>query len=158
MLINRRFTTTLLSLGLAAGLVGWSTAQAADPAPSAAKPAASQPAQTEASAKPDLSFPAGEKWSNATEREKMAYLLGIRDMASAEYQLTGPNPKHRTLVNKWVESLDGMTLRQIMETVDAYYKANPDKQQQTIFEVVWFQLVEPRAGVKSTGSSPSKIK
>lgn len=158
MLINRRFTTTLLSLGLAAGLVGWSTAQAADPAPSAAKPAASQPAQTEASAKPDLSFPNGEQWPNATEREKMAYLLGIRDMAMAEYQLTGPNPKDRTLVKKWVESLDGMTLRQIMETVDAYYKANPDKQQQTIFEVVWFQLVEPRAGVKSTGSSPSKTK
>jgi hypothetical protein len=33
-----------------------------------------------------------------------------------------------------------------METVDAYYKANPDKQKQPVFEVVWFQMVQPKAG------------
>lgn len=140
MLKKSRFATTLLSLGLAAGLTGWSVAQAAETAPTAAKTAEAPPAKV------DLSFPNGENWTPATEREKMAYLLGIRDMAAAEYQLTGPNPKHRTLVKRWIEALDGMTLRQIMETVDAYYKANPDKQQQTVFEVVWFQMVEPKVG------------
>ena len=136
--INRRFTPVLLSLSLAAMLVSGTMAQAAETAPSTAS----------ASAKVDLSFPDGENWAPATEREKMAYLLGIRDMAAAEYQLTGPNPKRRTLVEKWVESLDGMTLRQIMETVDAYYKANPGQQQKPVFEVVWFQLVQPKAGTK----------
>jgi len=135
---NRRFTTTLLSLGLAAMLASGAVAQAAETAP----PTASAPAKV------DLSFPNGENWAPATEREKMAYLLGIRDMAAAEYQLTGPNPKRRTLVEKWVESLDGMTLRQIMEAVDAYYKAHPDQQKQSVFEVVWFQLVQPKAGAK----------
>ena len=155
MLINRRFTTTLLSLGLAAGLVGWSTAQAADPAPSAAKPAASQPAQTEASAKTEWRIPTGEHWSNATETERRAYVLGILNMAMVEYQLTGPNPKYRTTVPRLVNALDGMTVPQIVETVDAYYKANPDKQQQRIIEVIWFQMVEPKAGAKpaKTGSS-----
>ncbi len=147
MLTHHRFATTLLALSLTLGLGGWTAAQAADPAAPAVTAAPSQPAP----AKIDLSFPDGEKWSAATEREKMAYLLGIRDMASAEYQLTGPNPKRRTLVEKLVESLDGMTLRQIMEKVDAYYKANPDRQKQTIFEVVWFQLVVPKTG-------PAKIK
>lgn len=147
MLTHHRFATTLLALGLTLGLGGWTVAQAADPAAPAATAASSQSAP----AKIDLSFPDGEKWSAATEREKMAYLLGIRDMASAEYQLTGPNPKRRTLVEKLVESLDGMTLRQVMEKVDAYYKANPDRQKQTIFEVVWFQLVVPKTG-------PAKIK
>lgn len=131
------FTTTLLSLGLAVSLSGWTTVRAAETAPTETAPAP---------AKVDLSFPSGENWSRATEREKMAYLLGVRDMAAAEYQLTGPNPKHRTLVEKWVEALDGMTLRQIMEVVDAHYKAHPDKQQQTVFEVVWFQMVEPKVG------------
>lgn len=151
MLTNRRFIETLCSLSLVASLSGWITVQAAESAPPA-KPAVSQPAPT----KPDLSFPDGEEWPNATEREKMAYLLGIRDMAWAEYQLTGPNPKHRTLVAKWIESLDGMTLRQVMETVDAYYKANPDKQQQTVFEVVWFQLVKPKIDANPTKSGSSK--
>jgi hypothetical protein len=143
MLKKSRFSTTLLSLGLAASLTGWTLVQAAETAPAEASPAP---------AKVDLSFPDGENWSRATEREKMAYLLGVRDMAAAEYQLAGPKPKHRTLVKKWVESLDGMTLRQIMETVDTYYKANPDKQQQTIFEVVWFQMVEPKV------SNPAKTR
>lgn len=144
MLKKSRFATTLLSLGLVASLTGWTMAHAQ-----------TAPSTETTLAKIDFSFPDGEDWSPATEREKMAYLLGIRDMAAAEYQLTGPNPKRRTLVDKWVKSLDGMTLRQIMETVDAYYKANPDKQQQTVFEVVWFQMVEPKAG-NLTSTRPAK--
>jgi hypothetical protein len=151
MLIKRRFTTTLLSLGLAAGLVGWSTAQAADPAPPAAKPAGTQPARTEAPAKQEWRIPTGEHWSNGTETERRAYVLGILNMAMVEYQLTGPNPRHRTTVPKLVKALDGMTVPQIVETIDAYYKANPDKQQQPIIEVIWFQMVAPKA-------SPAKAK
>jgi hypothetical protein len=56
-----------------------------------------------------------------------------------------------------VKALDGMTLRQIMETVDTYYRANPDQQQTPIVEVIWFQLVEPK-GAKSTPSHSSKLK
>jgi hypothetical protein len=40
-----------------------------------------------------------------------------------------------------VKALDGMTLRQIMAAVDAYYTANPDQQQRPVFEVIWFELV-----------------
>lgn len=135
MLKKSSLATTLLFLGLTGGLSGWTVAQAAETATEAA------------STSIDLSLPNGENWGRATEREKMAYLLGIRDMAAVEYQLIGPNkPKHRTVVKNWVEALDGMTLRQIMETVDTYYKAHPDKQQQPVFEVVWFQMVEPKVG------------
>jgi len=134
MLKKSSLATTLLFLGLTGGLSGWTVAQAAETA------ATTSPTQV------DLSLPDGEDWVPATEREKMAYLLGIRDMAAVEYQLIGPKPKHRTAVKKWVEALDGMTLRQIMEAVDAYYKAHPDKQQQPVFEVVWFQMVEPKVG------------
>lgn len=134
MLKKSSLATTLLFLGLTGGLSGWTVAQAAETA------------ATTSSTQVDLSLPDGEDWVPATEREKMAYLLGIRDMAAVEYQLIGPKPKHRTAVKKWVEALDGMTLRQIMEAVDAYYKAHPDKQQQPVFEVVWFQMVEPKVG------------
>jgi hypothetical protein len=37
-----------------------------------------------------------------------------------------------------------MTVPRIVETVDAYYKANPDKQQEPIIEVIWFQMVKPK--------------
>ncbi len=147
MLKKSRFSTTLLSLGLAAGLAGWSTAQAAESAPSTAKPAESQSAQPAAPAKKEeWRIPTGEHWSEATDTERRAYVLGILNMAMVEYQLTGPNPKHRTTVPKLVKALDGMAVPQIVETVDAYYKANPDKQQEPIIEVIWFQMVAPKTG------------
>jgi len=147
MLKKSRFTTTLLSLGLAAGLAGWSPAQATESAKSTAKSAESQPAQPAAPAKQEWRIPTGERWSNATDTERGAYVLGILNMAMVEYQLTGPKPKHRTTVPHLIKALDGMTLPQIVETIDAYYKANPDKQQQPIIEVIWFQMVAPKAGL-----------
>ncbi|HRX70035.1 MAG: hypothetical protein KDJ22_05235 [Candidatus Competibacteraceae bacterium] len=125
---------SILTLGLIASLAVWTPVQATEPAVASAY----------ANPVKELPFPGGKEWPTATEREKMAYLLGILNMAMVEYQLTGPNPKHRTTVAKLVESLDGMTLRQIMKTVDAYYQANPDQQQRPIFEVIWFEMVEPK--------------
>lgn len=141
MLKKSTLAATLLFLGLTGGLSHQTLAQAADTATPAA------PTQL------DLSLPDGADWTPATEREKLAYLLGLRDMAAVEYQLLGPKPKQRTAVKKWVEALDGMTLRQIMEAVDAYYKAHPDKQQQPVFEVVWFQMVEPKMSKPAKASS-----
>ncbi len=129
---------TLLSAGLALALIGGPVVQAAQPASAAAKSAASQ--------KEEWLIPTGERWSDATETERRAYVLGILNLAMVEYQLTGSNPKHRTTVPHLVKALDGMTVPQIVETVSAYYKANPDKQQEPIIEVIWFQMVKPKAG------------
>lgn len=145
-----RAMTTLLSIGLAAGLTGWTALSVAQSVPNS-------PTVQQAASKTELPFPGGKEWLNATEQAKLAYLLGIMNLAMVEYQLTGPNPKHRTTTTKLVKALDGMTLRQIMEAVDTYYRANPDQQQTPIVEVIWFQLVEPK-GAKSTPSNSSKLK
>ena len=129
--------TTLLSVGLALTLIGGPVVQAAQPASAVVKAAAS---------KEEWLIPTGEHWSKATEIERRAYVLGILNLAMIEYQLTGPNPKHRTTVPHLVKALDGMTVPQIVETVDTYYKANPDKQQEPIIKVIWFQMVKPKAG------------
>lgn len=147
MLRKSSLATTLLFLGLTGGLSGWTVAQAAETAPPTTKPAESRSAQPAAPAKKEeWRIPTGEHWLKATDTERRAYVLGILNMAMVEYQLTGPNPKHRTTVPKLVKALDGIALPQIVETVDAYYKANPDKQQQPIIEVIWFQMVAPKTG------------
>ena len=156
MLKKRRFTPMLLSFGLTASLAGGSMVQAAEPAPPAAKPAESQPAQSATPAKQEWQFATGEHWSKATDTERRAYVLGILNMAMVEYQLSGPSPKHRTTVPRLVKALDGMTVSQLAEKVNAYYQANPDQQQRAVFEVIWFELVAP--GTKPEGSSPSKTK
>jgi hypothetical protein len=156
MLTQRRLATTLLSLGLAASLAGGSVAQAAESAKPVAKPAEAQPAQPATPAKQEWRMPTGEHWSKATDTERRAYILGILNMATVEYQLTGPNPKHRTTVPRLVKALDGKTVPQIVETVDAHYKANPDQQQRPILEVIWFEMVAP--GTKPAKSSTPKAK
>ncbi|MCB1778188.1 MAG: hypothetical protein KDI50_12210 [Candidatus Competibacteraceae bacterium] len=122
-----------LSLSLVAGLAVWAPAQAAEPA---APPVSAKSIK-------ELPFPSGKEWPTATEREKMAYLLGILNMALVEYQVIGPNSENPSIVEKLVKALKGVTLRQIMGTVDAYYQANPDQQQRPILEVIWFEMVEP---------------
>ena len=141
-------TTTVFSLSLVAGVVGPMSAQAADQK-SADKPTTAQSATAIAAAKMELPFPNGEKWTSATEREKLAYLHGIMNMAMAEYQLTGPAPKYRSLVPKMVQAVDGVTLRHMMDSVDTYYKANPDQQKRSVFEVIWFEIVAPKPGATS---------
>lgn len=144
---KRRFTTTLLTLSLAASLTGWATAQAAEaPKPAAAKPADAPAAQQATPAKQEWLIPNGEHWAKGTETERRAYLLGILNMAMIEYQLSGPNPKHRTTVAKLITALDGTAVPQLAEKVDSYYKANPDQQKRSIFEVIWFEIVAPKAG------------
>jgi len=128
---------TLLSAGLALTLIGGPVVQAAQPKSAVVKSAASQ--------KEEWLIPTGEHWSKATEVERRAYVLGILNLAMIEYQLTGSNPKYRTTVPHLVKALDGMTVLRIVETVDAYYTANPDKQQEPIIEVIWFQIVKPKA-------------
>ena len=133
---------TLLSAGLALTLIGEPVVQAAQPKSAVVKSAASQ--------KEEWLIPTGEHWSKATEVERRAYVLGILNLAMIEYQLTGSNPKYRTTVPHLVKALDGMTVPRIVETVDAYYTANPDKQQEPIIEVIWFQMVKPKADQSKT--------
>lgn len=99
-------------------------------------------------------MPTGEHWAKATDTERRAYVLGILNMAMIEYQLSGPNPKHRTTIPRLVKALDGMAVPQLVEKVDAYYRANPDQQQRRVFEVIWFEMVAP--GTKPQESSTPK--
>ena len=153
---KRGFTTMLLTLSLAASL--GSTAQAAEPSQPAAQPTDAPVSQQAAPAKQEWLIPNGEHWSKGTETERRAYLLGILNMAMIEYQLSGPNPKHRTTVAKLIKALDGMAVPQLAEKVDAYYKANPDQQKRSIFEVIWFEIVAPKASASQESSAPAAKK
>ena len=147
--IKKLSATILFVLGFGTGLAGWAVAQTTG---TGAQTAAEEAAQKE------LPFPDGEKWPTATEREKLAYLLGIMNLALVEYQLHGPDPKYRTTTTNLVKATDGMTLRQIMETVDTFYQSNTELQRRPVIEVIWFELVEPKIGAKSSKPAASKAK
>ncbi len=115
-------------------------AQAAD----AAKPSIAPTRTTVASVNEEWLIPTGVHWMKSTEVEKQSYVLGILNMAMVEYQLTGAAPRHRTSVPSLIKGLEGMTVFQVVDAMNNYYKANPGDQQKPVIEAIWVQIVKPK--------------
>ena len=138
--IKHRAKVALASAGLAL-ILGWGLpASAAD----GAKPSVSPMNTGTVSVKEEWLIPTGEHWMKATEVEKQSYVLGILNMAMIEYQLTGNAPRHRTSVPSLLKGLEGMTVFQIVDAMNDYYKANPGNQQKPVIEAIWLQIVKPK--------------
>ena len=130
----------LAAAGLVLMLGAGVPAQAADPA----KPALAPMGSTVTTIKEEWLIPTGVHWMKSTEVEKQSYVLGILNMAMVEYQLTGAAPRHRTSVPGLVKGLEGMTVFQVVDALNDYYKANPGNQQKPVIEAIWGQVVKPR--------------
>ncbi|MGF1529201.1 MAG: hypothetical protein ACFCBW_20820 [Candidatus Competibacterales bacterium] len=89
----------------------------------------------------------GQNWVNATEGEKLAFLLGMATVIEIEQELQEANPPRElsSLVPTLVEGLDGMRLRDIMLELDNWYVANGDQLTRPVVETLWFELALPNA-------------
>ena len=132
--------TVLVAAGLILMLEAGIPAQAAD----TAKPAMTPTSPAVTSIKEEWLIPTGVHWMKSTEVEKQSYVLGILNMAMVEYQLTGAAPRHRTSVPGLLKGLEGMTVFQIVDAMNNYYKVNPGNQQKPVIEAIWLQIVKPK--------------
>ena len=96
---------------------------------------------------PDVAIATGEQWVNATDHGKAGYLLGIANMLDIEQALQGNNPPadEASLVPVMIRGLNGMTIRQIGETLDRWYADNPDQLTRPVIETIWFEIAKPRS-------------
>ena len=92
----------------------------------------------------------GEHWTQATEKEKKAFLLGMATIIMIEYNLQAKQaaPSEATVVPELVEGLSGSTFEQVMSQVDAYYQAEPDQIKRPVVETIWFEQVIPNLKAK----------
>jgi len=44
----------------------------------------------------------------------------------------------------WYKAFQGVPSTDLVETIDAWYIANPDQKNRPVFDVIWFELIAPK--------------
>lgn len=121
---------------------------------SAAAETAGESDQAAAPAGPIEQF-TGQYWINSTDANKEAYLFGIEsavevEKAISERKAQGKLKKKREgftlspFERGWMAAFKDTPRKEIVEQVDAWYKANPDGLNRPVMDVIWYEVVVPR--------------
>jgi hypothetical protein len=88
----------------------------------------------------------GTVWQTMTADEKVAFVWGIGHVVTIEWQAAQMRPalKQDDLAAKLAEGLVGMSMNDIVEGIDRYYKGNPDDLEAPVMEVIWDEMVRPK--------------
>jgi hypothetical protein len=88
----------------------------------------------------------GKHWVDSTEREKKAFLIGMGTIIEIEQEVQSKNPtseKARSFIPTFVAGLSQYSITDVMNELDNWYQANPDKLDRPVIEVIWSELVMP---------------
>lgn len=94
----------------------------------------------------------GSQWKNLTQELKVAYILGIGNMASFEIAMGGP-VRAPCISKAFVDELKSKTVGQVVADVDKFYQDKPAKLKTPVIEVILDRCtkicaVEPPVPVK----------
>jgi len=98
----------------------------------------------------------GGEWSKMSLESKRAFVLGVGEMADIEEEMIGKYPelKRDSFSEKVAEALGDVPLDTIVNRIDAFYKANPDKLNVPVMRVVWDEMIKPK--VSTIAGKPVK--
>jgi hypothetical protein len=87
----------------------------------------------------------GKHWTDSSEQQKKAYLIGIANVLQVEiaYEAGNPPPDTQSLVPRFAKGLKGQTLDSVRERLDRWYAAHSDQMQRPVIETIWFEIVVP---------------
>jgi len=86
----------------------------------------------------------GNVWMSSTSQEKSAFLFGAGSAVVLEYHVREKHSEEPSrFVKGWVEALKDMSWSDLASKIDRYYKANPDKMNRHVFEVIWHEIITP---------------
>ncbi len=100
----------------------------------------------------------GDIWVKMSDDEKISFIWGVGHVISIQEVLGRDNPglkENNMFVNKVIEAHEtrSLTMNEVSEQVDNYYKENPDKLDTSVMEVMWTESILPRL---QTTDSPEK--
>ena len=93
----------------------------------------------------EVPFVDGHMWQKSAKPLKLAYLVGISNLLSAEYafqQSEGFPPDSQSSIRTVYDSIDDLTLDQTINRINRWYARNQDKLKTTVLEVIWTSMVE----------------
>jgi hypothetical protein len=77
----------------------------------------------------------GTQWKDLTQELKVAYVLGVGNMASFETAMGGAG-RAACISKAFVDELKAKTVGQVVTEVDNYYKEKPDRAKVPVIEVI----------------------
>ena len=99
------------------------------------------------SAKEEIKAPllTGNTWIIMSQDQKTAYIWGAGDIVDLEQEIMEiyPELKRESFGTKAVEGIGDVTINDIVSTVDAFYKDNPDQVNLSVIRVVWDTMIKP---------------
>ena len=80
----------------------------------------------------------GKHWTDSSEQQKKAYLIGIANVLQVEiaYQAGNSPSDAQSLVPRFAKGLKGQTLDTVREQLDRWYAAHPDQLQRPVTRCV----------------------
>ena len=102
----------------------------------------------------------GKVWVETSEENKQAFLFGVEcviaiDHAIAEKMISqkGTPAKKKTpqgnyavspFEKAWAEAFKGVSRESIVDAVDKWYKENPARLERPVFDVIWYEIIQPK--------------
>jgi hypothetical protein len=95
------------------------------------------PAQAQAPTEPGRNVPVvtGTVWTQSTERERHAFLIGVATLAVAEMHGQAGQPS--AIVTTLARNMKGETIADVSKKIDAYYAEHPNDIHETVARVIW---------------------
>jgi hypothetical protein len=94
----------------------------------------------------EVYLPDGNDWEKSSQREQIAYLLGVSNTltigyVSDEKRLPG---NQNTFTHRAVHGLHGTSVEKAASIIDAWYEKNPSQLDTPVLRVLWEQIGKPR--------------
>lgn len=88
----------------------------------------------------------GVMWEESSHVEKTAYLVGAGNFLTVEYivqQKSENQPSdEQSAIRRWWDELEDVSLDELIETVDTFYRDNPNQMTVPVLVVIWNAFVE----------------
>ena len=87
-----------------------------------------------------------DHWRNSSRDEKLAFLFGFASLLEMEKEWQGkqPLPIRQSIIGSWIRGLDGVTLGQMSDAIDAYAARHPEQMELSVLEVLGSIYVRPK--------------
>ena len=88
----------------------------------------------------------GTVWMESSRLEKEVYLVGADDFLTVEYivqqQSEDPPTDEQSAISEWWTALEGSDFDDMVDTIDAWYAANPESMETPVLVVIWNSYVD----------------
>jgi hypothetical protein len=96
----------------------------------------------------DVQLINGNDWTQSTLPEKKSYLIGAGNLMVVEYlyqEGSGQIPSHdQTMIQRFYKAMEDLTLDDLIDEIDGWYKKNPEKMKEFVLVVIWKEIVEAK--------------